>query len=278
MNLLLSRMTEQDYSAISSRYNTAHKDLEFLEDFKAKKGVFYIIQRADDWVGLVQIRYGKRGFVYIYVEPVYRNQGIATRAYALCERQIRAHGAAMIGTSYNASNPVSKHFAEQKGFVRKFESTYMTYSGDPYPIQDMPIRAYEDEDYPHAHELYARAFHEMRVSVGDFPDSVVELPSHTQREFWRETCDQRYVYMEDNHVLALARVVGNEISSISVKPAYQGQGIGRDFMKYLCNTLLMGNYDTIRLWCVEGNKAKGLYEALGFKASFTAEFAEKELT
>ena len=35
-------------------------------------------------------------------------------------------------------------------------------------------------------EMGAKAFHEMRISVGDFPDSAIEQPNDKMRQYWAE--------------------------------------------------------------------------------------------
>lgn len=124
--------------------------------------------------------------------------------------------------------------------------------------------------------MYAEAFHEMRISVGDFPDSVVEQPNENMRKHWAETANERFVYIKDDIIIGYAHIKDNCIGSISVKKEYQGQGIGRSFMKFICNKILDNGYKEINLYCVIGNvKAKRLYDSLNFKEVYTVEFAAK---
>jgi len=37
----------------------------------------------------------------------------------------------------------------------------------------------------------------MGVSVGDFPDSIIEKPSENMRKYWAKTADERLVYIHD---------------------------------------------------------------------------------
>lgn len=65
---------------------------------------------------------------------------------------------------------------------RSFSSTYMKHSGGKFSSEVIPVRHYCDEDYPDAFKLSTEAFHEMRVSVEDFPDSKVGEPSKQSRD------------------------------------------------------------------------------------------------
>lgn len=275
MNIVLAEMTDEDYKNICLTFPSSDQELEFLNDYKVTKGKFFKVISNNQMVGLAQIIKGRQGYIYIYIGQSFRNHGIGSKAYDLCEKLLLTDETQSISTSYNSKNQIARLFANKHHFKRKFESVKMKYSGSKFPSPSMTIRGYCDEDYYLAQELYARSFHEMRVSVGDFPESVVEIPSEKQKIHWQETSNQRYVCIEDETIVGLARVLENEIVSISVKSEYQGRGIGKNFIKLICNQILSNDYNSVSLWCVVGNKAKFLYESLGFEDTFTGEFAEK---
>ena len=154
----------------------------------------------------------------------------------------------------------------------------MKYSGSKFEITVLPVRGYCDEDYSTAHGMYARAFHEMRVRVGDFPNSIIEEPNDKMRNHWEKTSDERFVYIMNNEIVGYAHVEGNEIGSISIKPEMQGKGIGRDFVKYICNKLIDDGMAPIILFCVVGNWAKNLYTSLGFQEVYTADYSMKYIS
>jgi mycothiol synthase len=153
----------------------------------------------------------------------------------------------------------------------------MKYTGNRFDITEQLIRNYCDKDYDSAHEMYAKAFHEMRVSVGDFPDSIIERPSENMRKYWAKTADERFVYIHDDVIVGYAHIDGDEIGSVSVRSQYQGQGIGQNFVKYICNKILDNGNDEVSLYCVLGNKARRLYDRLGFQEVYTAEYATKSV-
>lgn len=117
----------------------------------------------------------------------------------------------------------------------------------------------------------------MRVSVGDFPDSVIEQPSENMRKYWAKTANERLVYIKDGIIVGYAHIDGNEIGSVSVQNQYQGQGIGRNFVKYICNKILDEGNDAVSIYCVIGNKARNLYNSLGFQEMYTADYVVKAI-
>lgn len=115
----------------------------------------------------------------------------------------------------------------------------------------------------------------MRVSVGEFPDSKVANTSKQIRDQWKQDAKNRYTYFIDGEIVGHGRLVDNEIGSISVRKDMQGKGIGKRFIKFLCNELYNRGNNEIYLWCVEGNKARNLYDSLGFEELYVSENAIK---
>jgi len=153
----------------------------------------------------------------------------------------------------------------------------MRYSEGKFAIQSQPVRQYCDKDYDSTHEMYAKAFHQMRVSVGDFPDSIIEQPSENMRKYWEMTAAERLVYIHEGSIVGYAHIHGNQIGSVCVGIQYQGCGIGRNFVKHICNTILGEKNDSITLYCVVGNRARKLYESLGFKELYLVENVVKNI-
>ncbi|MBI9014662.1 MAG: GNAT family N-acetyltransferase [Clostridiales bacterium] len=275
MNVAIVEMSDTDHVKANEFLNFDDSDAEFYSAFRKKKNNLFSIFSDDKLVGAAQIEEGKKAFTYVFIDPTYRCKGIGSQALHLCELKLGNETTEEIVTTYNTDNVAAKSFANKSGYARKFSSTYMKYEGQHFDIPELSIRDYRDEDYESAHEMYALAFHEMRVSTGDFPDSVIEQASDKMREFWAKTINERLVYIKDGEIVGYARLEENEIASVSIKSENQGQGIGRNFMKYICNKILSEGNQSVDLFCVVGNKAKNLYDSLGFKEIYTAEFASK---
>jgi len=275
MNIAITKMSDKDYEKASKFLNLEDADVEFLSALNVKNNNLYSIFNDDELVGIAQVSEGKKAFVYVFIDPNSRCKGIGSEVLNLCETKLGNGETEQIVTTYNVDNVDAKTFAINFGYKRKFSSTHMEYTGRHFDIPELPIRGYCDKDYKSAHEMYAIAFHEMRVSVGDFPESIIQQPSDKMREYWKKTAGERLIYVQDEEIVGYAHSVGNEISSVSVKSTTQGRGIGRNFMKYLCNKILSDGNQSVALSCVVGNGAKKLYKSLGFKELYTADYSTK---
>ncbi|WP_256310794.1 GNAT family N-acetyltransferase [Tissierella carlieri] len=275
MKIKVKEMSDIDYEKVNKLIDFEDADAEFLTAYNNREENIYCLYNYDKLVGIAQIITNKRAFLYIFINPSYRGNGIGFNALKLCEEKLYENDIEQIMTTYRIDNPYSKAFANKHGYTRKFSSVYMRYSGSQFDVQELFIRNYCDDDYESAHEMYAKAFHEMRISVGDFPDSVIEQPNDKMRQYWAETSNERLVYIRNSEIVGYAHIDGNEIGSVSVKSQKQGQGIGRSFVKYICNKILAEGNEAVFLYCVAGNRAKSLYDSLGFQEIYTCEYATK---
>ena len=85
------------------------------------------------------------------------------------------------------------------------------------------------------------------------------------------------VYLNGEEIVGYAHIEGNKIGSVSVKPDCQSKGVGKAFVKYIVNMLLDIGYENISLYCVVGNdRARHLYDELGFKQVYCNDYAKKK--
>lgn len=276
MKVTIEEMSHEDCHKVQALLNLEDADAEIVLSLKNKEKNLFSVFADGKLVGAAKILSGKKSYLYVFVDPSYRNKGIGFKACKLCEEKIHKIVYERIMTTYRIDNPCAKEFANKLGYIRNFSSVFMKYTGDKFHISKLPIREYCDEDYEAAHEMYARAFHEMRLRVGDFPGSVIELPSSKMRKYWAETKNERLVYVKNGEIAGYVHLEGNYIGSISVKPENQGQGIGRSLMKYICNKILSAGYNEVCLHCVTGNFAKNLYDSLEFKEMYAVDYAIKK--
>ena len=276
MNISIKKMSDKDCEISCKQFSFIDADTDFIEAFENKENLFSIYNE-NNLVGAALIQECEKPFLSLYVDSPYRSKGIGGMAFSICEQILRDAKADTIMTSYRTDNCVSKLFSEKREFKRNFSSTFMTYNGVRFDIPILPIREYKDDDYDSAYKMYSKAFHEMRIRVGDFPDSVVGQPNNAIRKQWKLTKKERLVYLLGDEIIGYSHVVGNEIASISVKSQYQGKGIGRMFMKFIINKILEDGNKTVSLYCVVGNWASLLYDSLGFVDEYTVEYATKSL-
>ncbi|MBQ2667679.1 MAG: GNAT family N-acetyltransferase, partial [Clostridia bacterium] len=212
-------------------------------------------------------------FLMLYVHPQYRRQGIGR---SMLEHALQVGRYRSVRGFFNLSDPAAAAFTKSCDFTRTFDSDYMEFTGTVRADRTLCVRQYRDADYEEAHEMYAQAFHRMRVQVGDFPNSVPAPPSEKNRRAWASDAENYFVCLQGEKIVAVAHLGAGEISSVSVHPTFQGQGIGSLFVPYLIHILQERGWKTVSLECVAGNPARRLYDRLGFQVQYTERFVEKK--
>lgn len=277
MNLRYKKIGEDEYDLVKDMLlqdNGTCEDLRWAVELEPE--TLTVVFLDEKLVGLIQVIPGKNtSALVVFVAPEYRCKGIGHALVMYGENILSEIKPKEIMTKYLFDNENSIIFARKYGYDRYFSSTCMKYSGTKFDVDELPIRQYCDDDYTQAQKLYAEAFHEMRVSVGDFPNSEIQQPSEKNRKAWSDDSENHYCYVLNNEIVAHAHLENNEISTLSVRIDMQGKGIGRKFMKYLCNEIFNQGHNEVVLWCVVGNKAKHLYDSLGFKELYISEYSHK---
>lgn len=278
MELLYKEISQNEYDVVREMLlQDIETSEEFLWALHNEPETLTVAYIEGEIVAVALIIPGKKeSCLIVFVAPQYRRKGIGQSVVQYGENKLHKE-ASKIMTNFRADNEVSKRFARRFGYERQFSSAYMKHTEGRFAIGQLPVRLYIDEDYPQSHALYAQAFHEMRIKVGDFPDSMVEQPSEKNRQGWNTDAANRFTYEENDEIAAHGHLEGNEISSISVKIDLQGRGIGKKFLMYLCNEIYNRGYKEVVLWCVIGNTARKLYDSLGFRELHIAEFAYKSI-
>ncbi len=139
MGIIIRQLTDRDYDIASNILKFEDADAAFVEAFKNMEKM-YSIWNENDLVGIAQIEEGKKAYVYIFIDPSYRCNGIGDRALILCEQILRDAGADKIMTNYRMDHDAFKSFAKKHGYIRSFSSTYMKYNGDKFNIPYLSIR------------------------------------------------------------------------------------------------------------------------------------------
>lgn len=252
-------------------------DAEFLHDLKAGNEDIYVIECQNSPVGAAIAAPGKTSLLYIYIFQAHRRKGYGHAAASLLKLEICTPCTETVMSSCRSGDPAAYALTRHLGFKKEYSSDFMIRSGPRFHLPPLPVRQYRDEDYSAAHALYAEAFHRMRLSTGCFPDSVPEPPSDGMRKYWAETASERLVYEQDGEIIGYAHLVGNEISSVSIKPEFQGKGFGKRFVQYLVNFLLDAGHSETALYCVVGNaNARRLYDSLGFLPVYRNDYFQKK--
>ena len=249
---------------------------DFYSEVEGNSEEIYEIAVCGEVIGLAYIEDDEEAFVYVYIFEEHRGKGYSYPAALAAERSIKASPLKSIQTGYDANNALAKKLAEKCGYAPGFASAIMKYGGEKLAEKPLPIRAYRDEDFLEAYTLTDEAFHNMRLGTGFFPDSKLTPPTDKERAHWSETASERFVYEKVGEIVGCGRICEDTVSFIAIKIARQGEGFGRDFVIYLTNRLLEKDAGMARLWCVVGNdKARKLYESLGYRETDRAEYLFK---
>jgi mycothiol synthase len=275
---MINVVRSDDTAKYIDRIDRSDAEPWFVDAVSENDEGLYEIRFDDKVAGLSYLEDGPAGFLYVYIFPAYRNNGYGDAAVTAMEQQIKAAPLISIMTSFRSDCTAAIRFAQKHGYVKKYMSDLMEYMGGVFPEEELPIRHYRDEDYPEAFAMYAEAFHVMRIGTGCFPDSKPAQPDEEERKYWAEHADDGYVYLSGNEIVGHARIEGNELDVVSIKISHQGRGYGRVFVKFLVNRIIEKNQGNPTLWCVVGNdKAKSLYDSLGFQQICREVFAYKKI-
>ena len=235
-------------------------------------------EKEEKIIGFAYIEDDDEGFYYVYIFPEYRHKGYGYAAACAAEKMFQTAPPLTVITAYNSGNAAAKQFAEKCGFRDKFSSAKLIYQGEKFDIPEVPVRQYRDEDFMEAFTLAEEAFHKMRLETGCFPESTTTPPNDKYRQRFAETADERYVYELNGKVVGYAKLDGNELDIICIKISHQGEGLGRNFLKYMINLMIDSGVKEPVLWCVVGNKkARKLYDSLGFKEVRITAYPEKKI-
>ena len=278
MKLLYKSISKNEYDEVRELLS---QDIETSEEFlwalENEPKTLTVVYMEGKIVAVARIIPGRKvSCLIVFVAPKYRCKGIGQAVVQHCEDELHKESGKIM-TNFHGDNEVAKRFAKRLGYERQFSSACMKHTEGKFEIGKLPVRTYSDEDYLQGHALYAQAFHEMRIKVGDFPDSMVEQPSEKNRQGWNADATNRFTWEENGEIVAHGHLEGNEIGSVSVRTDLQGHGIGKKFVMYLCNEIYNRGYKEVVLWCVVGNNARKLYDSLGFRELYVAEFAYKSI-
>ena len=247
-------------------------DGEFLSCVTQNDEDIYAISCGKETVGLAMAAKGGPSFLYVYIFPPLRNKGFGTAAVHRLEELL---GKA-IQTCCRYDDAPALHLLSGMGYTHEFTSAYMVFQGAACTLTDVPIRPYTAADFESAHRLTAEAFHKMRLTSGQFPNSVVEEADEETENYWIETADRRFVYASDGTVVGLLELGDGIIETVAVAPAFQKRGIGAHLVRFAVSRLLEEGYRKIGLYCVTNNPARYLYEKLGFTEQYRNVYAIKK--
>ena len=222
-------------------------------------------------------------FVYIYIVPAYRRQGIGREVYREAEKRIRLSGCDW-WSSYPPSE-VSDAFCRNVGFTYTNTNHYMVWRGDDRML-DLPahgIRPIEERDIPEGSGIWSREYARMHRELGIPYDETVptaEQIEHDRREIREHPERWENVFLlDENGIPAAYGAVfsdGNGIGAVAVDYAHRNRGYGTRMTAFLTRECIRRGHAHPFLYCEAGNDAAlHVYEKLGYRIESSETVAVK---
>lgn len=201
----------------------------------------------------------------IYVSEEYRRKGIGSALMAKVDHLLSLHKIVerSMGGCIDGDRS-SLQFLYKNGYYISYSGFFMDRKGDFLPEQHISVRPYEDNDYETCLVLMEVAFYKLHESLDLLPTYYFP-PNENERKRLFENKSNIYVLLVDGEIAGVGMINGNELSHVSVRYDLQSRGYGRPFVSYLVNEIMRRGNTIVKLGVLKGNRAKKLYESLGFK-------------
>ena len=250
------RKTESEYIA---KYNEFEADEKWAWEEDGKVVGWFHLYVEEDGV--------HSGFLFIYVFPEFRRQGIGTAIYRYCEEKLKASGCNW-WSSYPESEGADK-FALAVGFDYTNTNSYMVYEGGALDYPEEGIRPCVRADYPAAVDLWRREYAAMHVRIGLHyveHEQTSEQIEAIRESFYKELGDH-FVIEENGRIIATGTLFsdGSGIGSLAVDREFAGRGHGTRLAAYITKECIRRGTAHPCLYCEAGNDdAMHVYKKLGY--------------
>ena len=229
-------------------------------------------------VGLVcsEAYYGRsRAEFCMFVMPDYRRRGIGTDLFAQIAEHSRMQGTKTLVCCLRNNSEYSG-FVLKQGFIKKYSSFHMSFSGATPVIEDS-FERYDDSMFFDFVKAEAKAFLPIRLKTGAEP-SVIQ-PTENVRSFLSKASDSYYVLREDNgRIIAGAGCYRGKISDVFVDEDFRRKGIGRKLVERCIDHCRKSGFENISLTVVAENEpAVSLYSSIGFKTEKVEDYYTKNI-
>jgi len=213
-------------------------------------------------------------FVYLYVAPDYRRQGIGRAAYREAERRIRSSGCDW-WSSYPPSETADAFCHEVVGFTYMNTNHDMVWHGDARTL-DPPadgIRPIEERDIPAGPGIWSREYARMHRELGIPYDEAVPTPEqieHDRREIREHPERWSNVFLLDEGGVPAAYGAvfsdGDSVGAVAVDYGHRNRGYGTRMTAFLARECIRRGHAHPFLYCEAGNDAAlYVYEKLGYR-------------
>lgn len=218
------------------------------------------------------------GFVFVYVVPERRRNGIGTYAYKQAENQLKT-----VGCNWWSSYPVSEasdRFAMYVGFDYTNTNSYLAHDGNMVSVCTDGIRACRIEDYPAAPDIWSREYAAMHIRIG-LPYNKKELTADERKKDYddfQKNLNNYFVVEVDGRIIGIGSLFNDNsgIGSLAVESAYSGNGYGTRLAAFLTNECIKRGCRNPCIYCEAGNEnAMHIYKKIGYVEKGRESFAIK---
>ena len=240
-----------------------------FDDFKEE--TIQLIYKQDTLVGWIHLHIPEvfihSGFVFVYVKPEYRRQGIGTYVYRQAEKKLKEFGG-----NWWSSYPeleAADRFAMHVGFDYTNTNSYLVHDGRSLTVDENGIRLARSEDYPTAPDIWGKEYAAMHQRLG-LPFEQKEMTEEERKEDFEIFLQMmnRYFVMEvDGIIVGMGSLFDDDsgIGGLAVDEAYMGNGYGTRMAAFLTNECIRRDCLNPCLYCETGNdNAMHIYKKIGY--------------
>jgi len=236
-----------------------------------KEETIQLIYLQDTLVGWIHLHIPEvfihSGFVFVYVKPEYRRQGIGTYAYRQAEIKLKEFGG-----NWWSSYPeleAADQFAMHVGFDYTNTNSYLVHDGRNLTMDETGIRQAKSEDYPTAPDIWGKEYAAMHKRLG-LPFEQKEMTEEERKEDFKiflQMLNLYFVMEVDGIIVGMGTLFDDDsgIGGLAVDEAYAGKGYGTRIAAFLTNECIRRGCPNPCLYCETGNdNAMHIYKKIGY--------------
>lgn len=236
-----------------------------------KEETIQLIYKQDTLVGWIHLHIPEvfihSGFVFVYVKPEYRRQGIGTYAYRQAEIKLKEFGG-----NWWSSYPeleAADRFAMHVGFDYTNTNSYLVHDGRSLTVDETGIRQAKSEDYPTAPDIWGKEYAAMHKRLG-LPFEQKKMTEEERKEDFKiflQMLNLYFVMEVDGIIVGMGTLFDDDsgIGGLAVDEAYAGKGYGTRIAAFLTNECIRRGCPNPCLYCETGNdNAMHIYKKIGY--------------
>lgn len=236
-----------------------------------KEETIQLIYLQDTLVGWIHLHIPEifihSGFVFVYVKPEYRRQGIGTYAYRQAEIKLKEFGG-----NWWSSYPeleAADRFAMHVGFDYTNTNSYLVHDGRNLTMDETGIRQAKSEDYPTAPDIWGKEYAAMHKRLG-LPFEQKKMTEEERKEDFKiflQMLNLYFVMEVDGIIVGMGTLFDDDsgIGGLAVDEAYAGKGYGTRIAAFLTNECIRRGCPNPCLYCETGNdNAMHIYKKIGY--------------